>query len=512
MTQGYDKGLQADRFENLFGSCRCELCHRMTPPGVGGLIEGRGRHRCRRCNRTVCSSCSSVPGERDSRTCKECDGSSSSRRRDREKYVFLVRHAQSTWNRQLDQVKTVRHCSFPQLSVKDVVSSAAHLMTKEVWHRDHPISEEGVRQTQELQQKIAEAAGKAEETRPLDLGVYPLPGSEAVGGSSGSTCGSDSGQSHRSEENEETEAELRRVQRYYDRFLSKRHRIYCSPLLRALQTAHLVFPEENGQVSIKLLKEAREHFNFVFQRDCLGTETGTQIVDRAVQISTHHDLHSMQDRVDATDCAEKWWSEEPETEADVEARLQTLWRRLLEEDETDSCVLVTHSNLIKALLMRFGGVSDFKAQPSFNESLKEVHLDEVTSPDVVSHSSLRRLGSFCEAAGRKLFLQQEDTPSARSQPALPHLSEDEEEEPENTCSWHVVEEGPEALRKLKVERLQNCGVLGLHCVLEAPPEDTDADGWIDVNSDTELVPKNCGAGSQWVAKDALLMFGSVLVQ
>lgn len=422
-----------------------------------------------------------------------------------------MRHAQSTWNRQLDQVKTVRHCSFPQLSVKDVVSSAAHLVTKEVWHRDHPISDEGVSQTQELRQKIAAASSNGQETTTVDWGLHPMPGSEAVGGSSSSTCGSDSGRSRQSEEEqEESEAELRRVQRYYDCFLSNRPQIYCSPLLRALQTAHLVFPEENGRVSIKLLKEAREHFNFVFQRDCLGTETGTQIVDRAMQISTHPGLHSIQDRVDSTDCAEKWWSEEPETEAEVEARLQTLWMRLLEEDETDSCVLVTHSNLIKALLMRFGGVSDFKAQPSFNESLKEVHL-EAASPEVVRGSSLRRLGSFCEAAGRKLFLQQDDTPAACSQPALPHLSEDEE--PENTCSWHVVEEGPEALRKLKVERLQNCGVLGLHCVLEAPAaEDTDADGWIDVNSDAELVPKPCCTGAQWVAKDALLMFGSVLVQ
>ncbi|CAE7943916.1 mask [Symbiodinium sp. KB8] len=43
-----------------------------------------------------------------------------------EKYIFLVRHAQSTWNREVDHVKTLRHRKFPELSVKAVVCGARH--------------------------------------------------------------------------------------------------------------------------------------------------------------------------------------------------------------------------------------------------------------------------------------------------------------------------------------------------------------------------------------------------
>lgn len=34
--------------------------------------------------------------------------------------------------------------------------------------------------------------------------------------------------------------------------------------------------------------------------------------------------------MDVSDCEEKWWSDDPETEADIDRRLQELWRRLLE--------------------------------------------------------------------------------------------------------------------------------------------------------------------------------------
>ena len=65
-----------------------------------------------------------------------------------------------------------------------------------------------------------------------------------------------------------------REQRFYDSFHSRQQQIYCSPFLRALQTAHLTLPEEDGWGSIKLLKDAREKFSFVFERDNLGTDVG----------------------------------------------------------------------------------------------------------------------------------------------------------------------------------------------------------------------------------------------
>merc|ERR1712224_1164641 len=82
--------------------------------------------------------------------------------RPREKYLFLVRHAQSKWNENVDfsksMVKTISACDFSgqDFAWKDVVSRAARLpyMAREVWHKDHPISEQGVKQTQELRAKI----------------------------------------------------------------------------------------------------------------------------------------------------------------------------------------------------------------------------------------------------------------------------------------------------------------------------------------------------------------------
>lgn len=360
----------------------------------------------------------------------------------KEKYIFLVRHAQSTWNREVDLMKTVRHQKFPEISVKDVLSSAAHIATREVWHRDHPISDEGVLQSQQLREKIRQARCDGPECFHVD------------------------------DEDMRPSGEETRIRRFYQHFLEPTQSIYCSPLLRALQTAHFALSDQDGWGSIKLLKEAREHFNFIFQRDCLGTEIGSNLVDRAVTMSKSllsvDETDQLEGRVDASDCEEKWWSDDPETEADVDRRLQELWRRLLEEDAQDSCILVTHSNLIKALLMRFGGVE---------HSLLALRAEEVAC-DVASPSTV----------------------ASEEEDGYHCLSSDHVE---SGASWQVVDSGPHDLQRLKVERLQNCGVLGLRCVLEAPLED-GLEEWEDL-----MPEKNA---SRWVAKDALLMFDSVLVK
>eukprot|EP00435_Cladocopium_sp_Y103_P036332 s1308_g9.t1 len=347
----------------------------------------------------------------------------------KEKYIFLVRHAQSTWNRE-DLMKTVRHQKLPEISVKDVLSSAAHIATREVWHRDHPISDDGVLQSKELREKIRLARRDGPESF------------------------------HEVDEEEEMRSsdEEERIRRFYQHFLESTQSIYCSPLLRALQTAHFALSDQDGWGSIKLLKEAREHFNFIFQRDCLGTDFGclsvccSNLVDRAVSmskslLSVDETDQRLSGRLDASDCQEKWWSDDPETEADVDRRLQELWRRLLEEDAQDSCIL--------ALLMRFGGGEGASA----------------ASPSTVA--SEEEDGYHC-------------------------LTSDP------FTNWQLLDSGPHDLQRLKVERLQNCGVLGLRCVLEAPLED-GLEEWED------LMPVN-NADGRWVAKDALLMFNSVLVK
>lgn len=444
------------------GSWHCEICDRMTFPLVGRLISG-ARHRCRTCDRTVCDQCSTLPqeGMRNTRTCRACytqpDPVERSAHQRREKYLFLVRHAQSTWNQNVDLVNTLKtlknSMSMREFdtrgALKDVVSRAAHMNLRAVLGRDHPISEEGVRQTEELRHKIAARRRETEQRRNA---ACP---DKLISGSSSSSGGG------------RAESDREHAQRYYDALFSRRQKIYCSPLLRALQTAHLVLPEEHGWGSIKLLKDAREWFSSSLERDCLGTDVGEHIVDRAMQMG--QGLPGLHNRVDATDCATEWWSNEPETEAKVEARLRSLWRQLLEEDGDSSCVLVTHSNLIKALLMRFGGVDE--------------------ADDMVG---MRVPDQDCDGADSVVdeFLD------------------------ESAATWQVVSGGSEDLRRLKVERLQNCGVLGLRCVLEEPARELypEVDGWVDIDSNTHVETMPYAIEPQWVAKDGLLMFDSVLVK
>jgi len=473
------------------GRWHCELCGGMTPPLVGSLIAG-ARHRCRTCDRTVCDSCSTVPLKGD-RTCRTCYLQVDERKSmvlPREKYIFLLRHAQSTWNQNVDLVKTFRRCSLQGVSIKDVVSRAALLMAREVWHKDHPISEEGVRQTGRLRQKINAAQPSTEQLRPESS---PMEGRQDES-ATGDAAGCDACQKSQIQQEEE------RIRRYYDNFLSRQQQIYCSPLLRALQTAHLVLPSEDGWGSIKLLKDARERYRFLFERDCIGTGVGAHIVDRAMQLDT--ELAGLQHRVDATDCAQKWWSDEPETEAEVEARLQTLWHRLLDEDGADSCVLVTHSNLIKALLMRFGGMDDEELMP---DSIDSCHMGDCTASEASSPACCRTCPDEVEADADCEEDRFVDLASR-------HI--DSEFDAESTSAWQVVSGGSDELRRLKVDRLQNCGVLGLRCALEVPQQELyqEVDGWVNIDSSVPVAAAQCALEPQWVAKDALLMFDSVLVR
>uniref|UniRef100_A0A7S0ATR0 Uncharacterized protein n=1 Tax=Pyrodinium bahamense TaxID=73915 RepID=A0A7S0ATR0_9DINO len=481
------------------GCWHCELCGQMTPPIVGSLIAG-ARHRCRSCERTVCDNCSIVPlkGVRTCRTCYlQLDTEKASTGSPREKYVFLLRHAQSTWNQNVELVNTFRRCSLQGFSAKDVFCRAAVLMAREAWNKDHPISQEGVRQTGELRRKIAEAENSRRQQPPTGS---PRPDHAQGGSCSSSSSGC-------------PDTEQERVRRYYDNFLSRRQLVYCSPLLRALQTAHLALPEEDGWGAIKLLKDARERFSFVFERDCIGTDVGAQIVERAMQMGQGPpgSLHRLQHRVDATDCAQKWWSDEPETEAEVEARLEALWRRLLVEDGDDSCVLVTHSNLIKALVMRFGEVED-------GDQLRGRRRGGGRPRDPSGDSEAEPMpGPAGTWEGNNRL--QPDGPTGLH----PNPDPDDEDDPDSgstdaesepSAAWQVVDGGPEALRRPKLERLQNCGVLGLRCVLEAPRQDLypEVDGWVDVDSPAPVAAARCAAEPRWVAKDALLMFDSVLVK
>merc|ERR1712203_129349 len=138
---------------------------------------------------------------------------------------------------------------------------------------------------------------------------------------------------------------------YYTTFFQHRYMIYCSPLLRALQTAHLSFPSEDGWGKIKLLKDARELYQFATERDCIGTTIGTDIANRAEREGS--EMSGLRQRVDCSDCLDVWWSQTPESGEDIEMRQQSLWETLLQDDKCAGCIVVTHSNMIRTLLARF---------------------------------------------------------------------------------------------------------------------------------------------------------------
>lgn len=260
-----------------------------------------------------------------------------------------------------------------------------------------------------------------------------------------------------------------------------------------------------------MLKDARECFSLRLMRDCVGARgaVGTHIIDRAMSMG--QELPGLDHRVDASDCLEKWWSDEPETEVEIEARLKTLWRRLLVEDGDDSCVLVTHSNLIKALLMHVGGVDDGCEQATPRKQLGGSYQSAQQAPDAASTCGYG--GAVGVAARRESWKREEDVPTGLGTPGQDSWGESDFDEGENgTSSWQVVARSCGVLRSLKVERLQNCGVLGLRCVLEPPPPrlcpEVDG-GWIDLDDSPAA---DASLESHWVARDALLMFDSVLVK
>lgn len=290
------------------GHWHCALCRAPTVPLVGALAKpllmGQGsRHHCRTCGRTVCASCSLVVN--GLRTCSGCN------LRDRitilpgshpEKIIFFVRHAKSIWNEAMAS------------GVSDVASASTS--------KDHGLSAVGLSQTEKLRQKVAQGFGERERA--------------------GSSWYSRGNAEH--------------VHRYYNTFFEQSRVVYSSPLLRAIQTAHLSFPPEDGWGKIKLLKDARELYRFATERDCIGTTIGANIANRAELECTG--MNGLRQRVDCNDCDDVWWSQVPESGEEIDMRQQSLWETLLQDDESPGCIVVTHSNMIRTLLARFGSAEN----------------------------------------------------------------------------------------------------------------------------------------------------------
>jgi len=337
---------------------RCQLCGSVMIPGLGRMAKamhiGQGsRHHCRRCGRPVCGGCSFKSN--DVRTCKDCHAQArmpqvSTFAGHAEKYLFLIRHAESVWNAAL--------------------ADGASSLVREMWDRDHPLTEVGADQAASLRQRMSDGFPSSPQEDSTDTKCF------------------------------------------YDHFLASRELVYCSPLLRAVQTAHLAFSSLDGWGQIRLLKDAREHYNYVTERDCLGVATGDRLVDRAVKTDSR--LEDLRSRIDVSDCMDRWWSDTPDRMLDLDARHRALWSRLLSEDPRSSRTLVTHSNLIRALLLRFG---------------------------CGQHQSLEDF----------LVKQPEDAPSS---PA-----------------------GSGTLNQAMTAKLQNCGVIGVRCVFcDVDPRSAQQEG------------------------------------
>mmetsp|Transcript_61653 Transcript_61653/g.173869 ORF Transcript_61653/g.173869 Transcript_61653/m.173869 type:complete len:428 (+) Transcript_61653:133-1416(+) len=219
--------------------------------------------------------------------------------RPKEKYIFLIRHAESEWN-----------------EVTSSPSSFARVAHKTMLKTDHPLTARGVRQAHDLRNKIA---------AELSHGYGHRPEAERV---------------------------------FYEKLLDRRRppRILCSPMQRALQTAFSVLPPQQGWGGIVLLKDAREKFRNFLERDNLSEVKGGDIAWRAVEACGLQ--HRLVERVDCTDCENEWWNCQPEAEEEFSRRLRCLVQHLLEDAPGggDNCICVTHSNIIRELAMRYGAV------------------------------------------------------------------------------------------------------------------------------------------------------------
>lgn len=300
-----------------------------------------------------------------------------------EKFIFLVRHAQSRWNVQLENVSKYPQIARNPAQAGAVINGVAAL-TKDIGQglfmhgcTDHPCSSKGEEQAQALRRAIGQEQEHDKEVK---------------------------------KKNKEASGRLESESSYYQRFLHCLHNqfpIYCSPMLRALQTAHLALPVDVGWGPIVLLKDAREVLSTRAERDCVGEAEGEDIVKRAMDVC---ELPGLSDRVDweKSDCQGQWWSSDAENEEGINERMHALVQRLLEEDQRSSCICVTHSNFIRRFMMRYGAV----------RSCTEVCVDKGLS---MSSGELR----------------------------------------ESTDSWEVVEDSSRLIQRTKVDKLQNCGVLGV---------------------------------------------------
>eukprot|EP00933_Yihiella_yeosuensis_P084527 TRINITY_DN99061_c0_g1_i1.p1 TRINITY_DN99061_c0_g1~~TRINITY_DN99061_c0_g1_i1.p1 ORF type:complete len:376 (-),score=44.96 TRINITY_DN99061_c0_g1_i1:224-1351(-) len=241
-------------------------------------------------------------------------------------YIFLVRHAESVWNKMLH----------------GHLRSAPILLQK----RDHKLSQTGIQQASSLHERILATQRFLTQEPTANNGIKTKH--DEVDHFHQAFCGF---RVNSTEDSNEQNSSSRAAISVSVPVL------YSSPLLRALQTSHHVLPMDDHWGKIFLLRNAREWLHVKLplpglhvpiERDCLSVKgnVGGQIAERALREDSQ--LQRIPQRVDPGDCTEQWWSSKVETREDLKARVSQLWRQLGETKAT-SCILFTHSNVIRAL-------------------------------------------------------------------------------------------------------------------------------------------------------------------
>lgn len=225
----------------------------------------------------------------------------------KQKFLFVVRHAESRWNEHLGKVK--------QGTITKFVDGAWEATKEYVEGKtDHPLTEIGIDQATQLREKITQSYHDTTAT------------------------------SNSSKESD---------RKWYEKLFSEPVPIYCSPMRRAVQTAHLAMPAiKDWAQRIVLCADAREVKKTPFDIDCVGSGKGIDIVHMAM---TEYKLFAGLDkRVDTSECEEEWWSKEIDDAEQIQARLQALVNRVLNTDCHGTSIVVTHSNLIRELVTHLG--------------------------------------------------------------------------------------------------------------------------------------------------------------
>merc|ERR1719277_1176799 len=143
------------------------------------------------------------------------------------------------------------------------------------------------------------------------------------------------------------------------------------------------------------------------------------------------DLPGLPERVDwrASDCDGQWWSTDAETDENVNERMHSLMQRMLSDDQRNSCICVTHSNLIRRIMMRYGDVNS-------KDRDQNLCCDENPGRSD-AHSNCTSLASWAE-------------PVCSNSPSR-----------SGSGMWEVLENSSRLLQRTKVDKLQNCGVIGV---------------------------------------------------